>query len=353
MEDNNFITDIEYFNIHFKPVCDHKGINAKRLLQFKIALPFFLPVNERTIFSFLHEDNNSKALIAFNIESFTRMEQVVTTSLEHAITLPKRYSFVEVAYITSEEHNFESDWKSQVFEMAFKKLNDLIVSFLIVTKYSSIYRVNLAMLEPTTLMRLLSIPDGNVLNEALYMLNMNVPTDENLINEEQSSLIAWYTHNVVGKEINPFITAEELMLSSFRLRDSGAYKEAVMLAQASVESFLRSIHKCCLIEEGKSAQEIENILEDTPFISLIRRELPQKIGGNWSQTSGVIADYLENTYKVRNRTAHGGFNPGYDDTQQAIIAANAVRHHVLSILKAKPSSFQFLLKYFESPRLPK
>lgn len=160
--------------------------------------------------------------------------------------------------------------------------------------------------------------------------------------------ILLFSQEVISKNKNPFITSEELMLSSFMQIDNGFYKEAIMLTQSSVESFLRTLYKYLLIEENIPQNEIDEKIRNIPFMSIVKKELSNRIGGNWNVESySPIGNWYRNTYEIRNRVVHGGLNPNMNQAQLAINAASQLRAYTLQQLKSKLKKYYNILIYLD------
>lgn len=83
----------------------------------------------------------------------------------------------------------------------------------------------------------------------------------------------------------------------------GFYDEAVISIQTSIEILIRIIYREVLICSGTSELDIEKILEDESFMSVVKKQLAKYIGGVWDITreETPIGKWYNNTYKIRNK----------------------------------------------------
>lgn len=347
--DNHFIVDYDYYNNNLKQYYINRGFDGKNLCQFLLRLPIYIPVPEKSIISVELKEKVACNFLFYSVN----LPDILFTSASSADTLTykKMYTVVEMIYITEEKLETDDKDLNIIFDDLMKKLNELILAIIIETKNYKLYQINTRMLEPTIIFRHIRLDSGENLSNGIFLLNHKVPVDKAIISEEQASRIIWFSQNVISKKINPFITSEELMLSSFRQKDNGFYKEAIMLAQSSVESFLRTLYKCILKDEDKTDYEIEKIMEEKPFMSIVKKEISSRIGGNWNpEAYGAIGNWYKETYKVRNKVAHGGLNPNLSETESAINRANELRLYVIQLIKSKSKGYPNIVVYFDRPK---
>lgn len=342
----HFVVDYRYYQRNIKDYYKKTGFNAKTMTQFLVRLPLFIPVDERGLIT-LKIDNDSVCTFLF---SSIKVKDLLFSSskIDNNLSYYKTYTIVEMMYSSNLDIEIDEAYLNHTFDKLFNKLNEIIISFLIETKDSKLYRLNLSMLEFSSIYRVMSLSNGKEINSGLFMLNFKVPADSELVTFEQVQRIVWFTENVVAKQLNPFLVSEELMLSAFRQEKNGSYKEAILLAQSSVESFLRSLFRLFLLSEGNSEKEVEEIIENTAFISMIKKKFNTRIGGNWNpESTGEVGEWYRETYKLRNRIAHGGLEPNSQQADIAIQKANQLRRFTIDLLKTKSKKYSEIFKYFQ------
>lgn len=80
---------------------------------------------------------------------------------------------------------------------------------------------------------------------------------------------------------NPFVRSWQWKARAERRRYEGDNADAVVSFQIGAEVLLFEAWALLLIDEGKSASEIQNLRRDTPFASLVKSELGHRLGGSW------------------------------------------------------------------------
>ncbi|MBU3136405.1 hypothetical protein KPL39_08990 [Clostridium gasigenes] len=344
--ENHFKIDYSFYESILKIGYEKYEFMGENLVQFLIRLPIYIPIVENSSITIKFDEKSAVSFLFYSIKFkkpfFTSATDIDTMNCE------EKYTVVEMAYIT--EHYFEiSDIElNKVFDKLINKLNEVILAIMIKTRNHNLYKINIEMLESKIIYRCIDLDRGCEITSGIFILNDNSLIEEKMIDQEKIRDILWFSENVVSKNINPFITSEELMLASLRERDIGFNKEAIMLAQSSVESFLRTLYKCFLKDEGKKEEEINIIIENKPFISIVKTEISTRIGGKWNIKSyGVVGNWYRDTYIVRNKVSHGGLSPSLSETRLAIQRANELRIYVIQLLKSKSNIYQNIIIYFE------
>jgi len=74
-----------------------------------------------------------------------------------------------------------------------------------------------------------------------------------------------------------------------------------------------------LVDEGRSTAEILDLRQRTPFATLVKTELGQRLAGSWDTTrfSTPIGRYWTDLYELRIRVVHSGYLPHDGDAEQA------------------------------------
>lgn len=140
-----------------------------------------------------------------------------------------------------------------------------------------------------------------------------------------------------------------LHLFAERYFKSGYYHEAVIYAQISVEVFIRQVYIELLKEADQmTSEEVINVLEETPFMSIIKKKLHNYLGGNWDikDYNTDISKWHEKTYTLRNQSIHIGRIPSLSETAEAIEAAINFRLFVLERIRDNQRKYPKLATYF-------
>jgi hypothetical protein len=133
----------------------------------------------------------------------------------------------------------------------------------------------------------------------------------------------------------PFILANlwyGRALRAFHLRGDNA--DCVASAQTAVESMMYDLLRGLLTDLGKTAREIDaKAKPDLPFKSLITKEIPPRLGGDWSlMGSSPVGKYWNSLYLLRNRVAHAGYSPSSVETESALEAFLNIREYISELL---------------------
>ena len=77
----------------------------------------------------------------------------------------------------------------------------------------------------------------------------------------------------------------------------------------AAETLLYELWALLLRDKGVAKAEVDSRRAEVPFASLVKRELPQHLGGSWDLTDirRPVGHYWSNLYLLRNRITHGGY----------------------------------------------
>jgi hypothetical protein len=118
---------------------------------------------------------------------------------------------------------------------------------------------------------------------------------------------------------NPFVRSWQWKARAQRRRYEGDNADAVVSFQIAAEVLLFEVWALLLIDEGRSAAQVADRRRDTPFASLIKSELGQRLGGSWDTTrlGTPVGGYWSNLYLLRIEVVHSGYLPHDGDAEQA------------------------------------
>jgi hypothetical protein len=119
---------------------------------------------------------------------------------------------------------------------------------------------------------------------------------------------------------------------AFSIRGDNA--DTIISLQTAVESMMYDLLRGLLVDIGKTDAHIKSrVGADTHFKSLLSKELPPLIGGDWSFSGkSTISAYWQSIYLVRNRIVHSGYSPTIRETEEAMEAYLDLREHINTLL---------------------
>ncbi|WP_337814572.1 hypothetical protein [Intestinibacter sp.] len=319
--------------------------DEKSLIQFMVRLPYYIPIQDETVLNIYGSENY---ICTFLFKSINLEKPLFSVAnKDDSLFADKKYTLVESIYITNKVLDNDEKVMNEIFDKLIETLNDIILSIIIKTKNTKIYRVNVQMLEPCSLYRIINLKSGEESESGLFLLNHNVEIEEELITLQEIPEILSLYKNVIENKVNLFITSEEIMMRTLRYRDDGFNKECIILAQLSVESFIRTLYREFLLNEGNDEITIEKEMNDVPFMSIVKKEMSKRIGGKWNiKGYGDVGNWYRDTYLKRNRVIHGGFEPSLEEGELAVQRAIQIRSYIINLLKNKSKQYPDIVRYF-------
>ncbi len=342
-KEKNFLIGEDLFYSQIKPLYKNAKFDINRFLEFEISLPFQLALEDKSLFSFKKEN----CILHYFYKTHEREEVIV----EHEdLFVKKHYTSVIVAisYNFDEYKNDTNEAiQNKLFDYSLEELNKQIIAYSNYTKDDSCFRLSKEMLFPIILMNLVNLEV--IKNEmSIFMLHMDVPyKKESLKNEDIYNWLRIY--NVYNENLNPLVHSESYVLKARRKFREGFYDEAVISIQTSIEVLIRIIYREVLICSGISEIEVEKILEDESFMSIVKKQLAKYIGGTWDITreETPIYNWYNDTYNMRNKIVHGGYFPTFKETDNAISAATEFREYIFNRIREKKKEYSKLNEYFK------
>jgi len=343
--DAMYAVNVHTYERDFLPVYRGHFI-PKYLVQFPIILPFHVPLEDGTCMTLLSADPEHACTYHF---STVVTKRTVSMGIAADVTeIPVSASRVEMTYATTT--NLTTDGKSdptEKFDELLDGLNLIISAYMIQTKDTDVYRVSKEMLELASMYRIIPVLKWGSYFQGIFMLHFNMPYRKKALSKEEADRLVWVAA-VLRDQRNPFMLSEELALSARRFSKNGFYGEAVLYAQMNVEMFLSTLLTQLLLYEGKSSEEIESILEDTAFMSMVKKEFHPRLGGYWNPDADAtkIGMWYRHAYNVRNKIVHAGYKPSADESFRAVAEAEHFRSYVLELIKSKAAAYPELQDYF-------
>ncbi|MDO5517946.1 MAG: hypothetical protein Q4F66_10345 [Clostridium sp.] len=321
-----------------------RNFEAKSLVQFSVKLPIYLPFRDGSITSRIIDKKSSVAIALFRERDGE--EKLISSNMDNIPTIKKIHTVVEMIYVTTDKNVTNKNRLNKILDQCIEKLNEFIVAVMVKTKNNTLHRVNTRALEPICFSRSLNLCNiEKGFNDSAFIFGHNAYHEEELLSDADFSQLVSFTNNVVSKNLNPFVNSDELMISAFRNKNNGLLKEAVTLAQTSVESFFRNLYRCLLIKESVSKEEIEKKLK-MPFMRMMKEEFTERLGGKWNVNEyGPMRNWYEESYQLRNSIIHAGTTPTVEQTERALRKSEEFMSFALQRLKQNPELREYMNYY--------
>lgn len=166
------------------------------------------------------------------------------------------------------------------------------------------------------------VPRGSmILHERPY--NPVVRVDDPDLGRKVADAIGRRLASDASARPHPLVTGRELERQAGAYRLSGDYTAAVIALQTAAESFLRGVHQLALVDAGRTGAEVD-AGSSLPFVTVLKKELPPLLGGDWSSLGSPVTTYLSDLYEIRNRITHAGRTPKWQQMQPAFDAYEAL-----------------------------
>lgn len=342
-----FALNQKSYNNHFSEILS-KSLEPKMLLQFAVILPFHIPVPDDTCLTLAFDDHS---LCTYHLSSVNYNQAIADGIIsEEPIEIPMRKSRVEMVFTSDSPIKLDSkgDQLSYYFDVLLDGLNTLIESYIVIRKDVDAHLITKEMFEFACTYRLIDVVPWHEVEMGLFLLHMDAPYKREEFGEQDLNEWVQYVE-VISNSENPFVIALEMSLAARRQFKNGFYREAVFIAQTAIECFLGMLHGHILVQEGKSIIEAESLREDTAFITLVKREFQHRLGGKWdiSNTKSAIGGWYNATYTLRNRVAHAGYHPSFEETNDALDKANSFVAYIVLLVKAKRKRYPDVWKYLD------
>jgi hypothetical protein len=324
----------------FKPVYARFGLTPRLLTQFPILLPFHLPFRSGTSATFKIDDSAACTLVFSAVSSNHNFTAGIVGG--EATSVPIHRSRVEMAHVTASASVLETtdEALSGRFDLLLGKLNAVIIAYLLHTKDFTVFPISREVLELASLVRTIPVDSWSEAQQTLFIHHLAAPVKHEDLPPDQLEEVLWYAH-VVENALNPFTLPAQLLLFARRYWAGGQYRESVIAAQSGVETFLSTLFSKLLEAEGRTIAEVEQAIEEMPFIARIRREYHPRIGGQWQPESfgTAVGTWYQQTYLLRNRIVHAGYLPSYEEAQAAYVAATDLIDYVVILLRKRKRKY--------------
>lgn len=321
--------------------------NPKKLIQFCIILPYYFPIEDNKAITLSKEDY----YLSFSFEKKYKDESYLyNISPEDDYNVKKAISKIEMTYVENNDIDRNlKEYISDCFDELLKSLNDILLAYKIRNKDKQIYMIRKEMLATVIIYRIVDVKKWINEKECIFLINTNMPYDENILKEKELSDLMRHC-NIVMNELNPFINTVDYLINANRLLSNGFYEDSVINANIAVESYIRNLYKYFITFENpqKSDEEIEEILNDMPFMTILKKEICNRLGGRWdvTQKETEIGQWYINTYILRNRIVHGTRKINYNQAKKSWQSANECIKYIKTLVLDKKNKYPTLSEYF-------
>ena len=346
-DNTGFFLDETYYYKTYFPIYNSSGFVPNLLVQFLITLPYAIPFVD----GMCHLMNFKDFAISFRFNEIAVDEGYKYGVLKDEGVINRYLTKVEMTYATNLSFDMYKEqnkkFLNEFFDVLLLKLNLLVSAYQILKKDIDVHYLTKEMLQMSIITRIIPIKDWNKQEFNLFMVHTNIPyKKERITYDDQAEIIRHC--EIIEQEINPFVLAENFILNSKRFFNSGYYLESIIYAQTGVETFIRALYKEFLIDEDVTTSDIINILEDTPFMSIIKKEMPKRLGGVWDITREdcEVYKWYNSTYLLRNKVVHSGYIPNYIEADVAIFQVIELRYYIKKLLDTKNKKYPLISAYF-------
>ncbi len=128
---------------------------------------------------------------------------------------------------------------------------------------------------------------------------------------------------------------------------NGFYEDSVINANIAVESYIRNLYKYFITFENPQKSD-EEILNDMPFMTILKKEICNRLGGRWdvTQKETEIGQWYINTYILRNRIVHGTRKINYNQAKKSWQSTNECIKYIKTLVLDKKNKYPTLSEYF-------
>lgn len=338
----------EIYERDFLPVYNfnHGAGNLKTLIQFKITLPFYIPLGVGKTITISADDE---------ISSFIFDKVVTNDSYKYSLipdTPVLDIHHTKVIIMTAVMLNYETlvtdteNYIDHYFDKALVKLNRIVDAYMSHSQDIDCHYITNEMLQPFIVVEYINLNLWTN-TQIVYQLHEHIPYEKELLSEDDMYNFS-RLQTIAAFNLNPFINIERHAFFAERYLKQGFYHEAVIYAQISVEVFIEQVYKEILKEsEDKTDEEAHLIIENTAFITIVKSKLKDRLGGSWDTTNdtGVVGKWYKTTYELRNKAIHSGKTPTFWESKIAVHNAVEFRKFILERIKTNKKKYPGLNKY--------
>jgi len=345
-----FVVEREQFESNFTPYYE-QWLTPATLFQFAIYLPFQIPLETGRCVTLPLNDGAASFVFTEVVTNSQLLADPGAVS-DTFTTIDVYRTRVEMLYVTERNVTLAGEALAELFGRLLDHLNAIVVAYQVLHHDSRVYRVTPQMLQAFCLMRRVDVRSW-FCDSQLLGLHYDVPYQAPTLSDEEVAQLGWYAL-VIESEYNPFVTAVELQHVATRELRDGFYRDAVVQAQAAIESMLGALYVAIRTIEGVSAEEAEQERERARFMPMVRREFASRLGGNWdtSNPASVVGNWRSIAYALRNQIIHNAYHPSYGEAREAVTAVELFMKFISDLMKAQTGTYKSLARFVSSPMSP-
>lgn len=319
-----------------KPKLELNYFTPRIIFQFGIVLPFFIPFPDK---SELFYKINYDELCHFMFSNVEDKQSIYTGSYQNdgsQVTIKR--TRVEVTYSFKQNvklsNGADTKYLNKVFDESLNKLNNVIQAYTAKTKDNKVYRLTKENFDIALFFRISNGKNYKELKSFLFTLHMNPPDMcSNYLTFEETDEIMKYI-DIIGDKLNPFIFPNEILIDGRRSFNLGNYKQAIINAQTSVETFMYLIYREFLKQEGVTASDIDLKSKQMRLKSLVQDQFSKRLGGDFNvdNPNTRVGKWWLHTYFCRNKVVHEGYHPSFEECDNALYYATDIMEYILDLI---------------------
>ena len=237
-----------------------------------------------------------------------------------------------------------SNEHSYFFDKSLDHLNAIIIAYSIHFQDEYVYQITKFDLPPFCGYELINTIDWSV-ESILFALHSKIDVEIEEITPKQCNALHSFSNHIITNEYMFLLPEKYLLLARNRL-NKGLFSEAVTFAQTAVEVKIKRLFYYFLETEGLNENEISEAMENTSFMSMIKKEMSKRLGGVWDVTKegSEIRNWYDRCYLLRNRVVHIGYNPELNEVEQALNEAKTFLFYIVQLIEKKKKTYPELYK---------
>ncbi|KRF52549.1 hypothetical protein ASG99_12365 [Bacillus sp. Soil768D1] len=320
--------------LRLKPEAE-KHFSPKSILQMGINLPFFIPFKDGINVTY---KVNKDELCHYRFSSYEHIEKIYTGAYDNEATEQKIHrTRVEMVYISRklvEKKECNAIFLSEKFNLLLGKLNNIIISYVITTKDINVTKVKRQNLDPVLIYNMIEVSKYDKPKSGLFNLNFNkLDQSRQLLSHDQTGRIMMFI-DTIEEKLNPFAYSQELNLNAHLHYKNGDFRQAIIDAQTSVETFLTLLLKELLKAEKIPDKEINHKIELIAFKNMVMHHFQKRIGGDFNIKGNFspVGKWWKEAYLLRNKIVHEGYFPSSIETENAMDSVVQLYKYIINLI---------------------
>jgi hypothetical protein len=316
----------------FLPVYQKLNLSPRSIFQIGILLPFELTMESGTCLTIQVSTELVRTFIFHPVLLVERLRSGLLSPAGQDVEAGR--TRVEMNCLSSKEKLVanESD-VSLLFDDLLHSLNSILQAYELRYGDTSVFPITKEMVEFSSFYRMGSLPDWNC-TTGMLILNLNFPNKKAPLDREATAKFIEYYGSFVAHD-NPFFRVDEFMMEAHRYLRMGFYEWSVTSAQIAIETLVRSVYWFSASLDGLPENEINDALEHESFVGMLKRKMPEILGGNWNlaNSNSDLGNWYLNCYRVRNRIQHAGYRTTASEAELALDSAKGMINFVAARIR--------------------